>query len=85
VDHQLTLSSFSDLLGLFSGITLRINIINWFQILWHFVALTLTILFFLYNWQYTTMWYIFALFVVPVSICESVVIASTILFGFRKY
>jgi len=31
------------------------------------------------------MWYIFAFFVGPVTTCETVVIASTIFLGFRKY
>ena len=75
----------SDLLGLFSGVTLKVHIMNWFQILWHFVALVLTIIFFLDNWHSYTMWYIFAFFVGPVTVCEAAVIASTIFFGFRKY
>ena len=58
---------------------------NCFQILWHFVALVLTINFFLANWHATSMWYIFAFFVGPVTLCEAAVIASTLLFGFRKY
>ena len=49
------------------------------------MALLLTIIFFLNNWQYYSMWYIFAFFVGPVSMCEAVVIASTTLFGYRKY
>ena len=77
--------SLSDLFGLFSGVTLKVNVMNWFQILWHFVALVLTIMFLLDNWVSTTMWYIFAFFVGPVTICEAGVITSTIFFGFRKY